>query len=201
MRVGVDSFDKFDPFRIAEHQRLTGNQSQTEHLFEQIFINNVGNIDKEITDEEAQQKISTDLVNFTVEVSKQFGSPKEKELAQGIIPYIMLEYVGDINSESISTDLINEEERSDSQSNSNKPQKGFGQLFRENLERLKPSILENIAKHWKSIAGATTLGATAHTVTKFALGYTAPKAILMSGSLALALFIGWEVYEHFTKNK
>lgn len=189
-------------FGKSLYTRLVGNQSETEHLFEQLFINNVRNIEKKITDEEAQQKMSMELVNYTNDISKEFGSPREKEIAQGIIPYIMLEYVSNTSAQLVDLQIPNDAEKQNNQSNNNLPSHiEFLENFKKNLERLKPSILENIARHWKSIAGAATLGATAYTVTKFVLGFSAKEAILMGGGLGLALFIGWEVYEHFAKNK
>lgn len=198
--AGLMSRKEASQFGKALYKRLAENQSQTEHLFEQIFVNNVRNIEKKITDEEAQQKMSMELVNYTNDISRQFSSSREKEIAQGIIPYIMLEYVSDTSAQLVDLGIPNDAEIQNNQSNNNMPiNKDFIESFKKNLERLKPSILENIAKHWKSIAGSAVLGATAYAATKFVLGFSAKEAILMGGGLGLALFIGWEVYEHFAK--
>ena len=180
--------------------KLTNNQAQTEDLFEQIFLNNVHNIESRITDEEAQQRMSSEIINYTTSISEHFTSPKEKEMAQGIIPYIMLEYASNSNVELPGKSSIDEEKQQE-QPNPNKPLKDSSQKFKENLERLKPYILENIARHWRPVAGAATIGGLTYAVTKFMLGCTAKRALLMGGGLGLAVFIGWEVYEHFAKGK
>jgi len=182
------------------YKRLIENQHQTEHLFEQIFLNNLNNMENKITDEEAQQKMSTELVNYTNDISRQFNSSGEKEMAQGIVPYIMLEYISNANIPGNSIEQIAENIPIDQQNNNNF-YKDFHQKFKANLEKLKPWIFENIEKHWKSIAGATAFGGIAYAVTKFVLGMTANKALLMGGGLGLAVFLGWEVYDNFSKNK
>lgn len=184
------------------YKRLVSNQSQTEHLFEQIFLNNIKNIEQQLTDEEAQQKMSTEIVNYTLDISRQFSSARERDMAQGIIPYIMLEYVSDASAPPTE---INLNEGDGGENNQNglgfDPLKDFTQKFRDNLERLKPCILENIAKHWKSVGGGLAIGGISYAVTRFVLGCTANKALLMGGGLGIAVLLGWEVYEHFAKNK
>jgi len=182
------------------YKKLTENQHQTEHLFEQIFLNNLQNMENKITDEEAQQKMSTELVNYTNDISSQFNSSQEREMAQGIVPYLMLEYVSNVNLPINNMEQI-QEDRPDDQQNNHGFHKDFHEKFKANLEKLKPWIFENIKKHWKSIVGATAFGGITFAVTKFVLGLTANKALLMGGGLGLAVFLGLEVYDNFTKNK
>jgi len=125
-------------------------------------------------------------------------------MARGIIPYIMLEYVTDASAQVNNLDNFDEDKSEGHYSNgsgSGEVHKDFGQRFKENLQKLKPYILEKIAKHWRALTGSTVLGATAYLVTKFVLGCSPNKAFLMGSGLGIALFLGWEVYEHFTKNK
>lgn len=189
-------------FGKSLYKRLIHNQSQTERLFEQIYYNNVHNMENKITDEEAQERISNEIVNYTTDVSRDFSCSRENEMARGIIPYIMLEYVTDASAHIGSQDNFDDDRSEHSSSNSNsEPHKDFAQRFKENLLKLKPYILEKITKHWGAVAGSTVLGATAYVVTKFVLGCTANKAFLMGSSLGLAIFLGWEVYDHFTNSK
>jgi len=181
-------------FGKSLYKKLIENRQSTERLFEQIYLNNVRNMDNQMTDEEAQQKMSTELINYTQEISREFQSPREREMAQGIVPYLMLEHISIASSHSNSHENI-EEEKEDNETE--RKYKGFTERFKANLEKLKPIIFENITKHWRSAAGAAAIGGMAYAVTKFMLGMTANKALLMGGGLGVAVFIGLEVYEKF----
>ncbi len=181
-------------FGKSLYKKLIENRLQTEHLFEQIYLSNVRNMDNQLTDEEAQQKMSTELINYTVEISREFHSPRERQMAQGIVPYLMMEHISIASSHSNSNENIEDEKE---ESNSDNNYKSFTERFKLNLEKLKPIIFENITKHWRSVAGAAAIGGMAYAVTKFVLGMTANKALLMGGGLGVAVFIGLEVYENF----
>ena len=134
--------------------KLTDNQAQTEDLFEQIYLNNVHNIESRISDEEAQQRMSSEIINYTTSISGHFTSPKEREMAQGIIPYIMLEYASSSNVEPAGKSSFDEEKQQE-QPNQSKPHTDFSQKFRENLERLKPYILEKYNQTLEACRGSS----------------------------------------------
>ncbi len=193
-------------FGKALYRTIIKHQPETEILGKEVFLCNVQNMEKEITDEEAQKRLSTHLIKYSQTVSQSFAI-REKEMSQVVVPYLMLEMVSNPNNQNEADPMNNLEEPTEvsinqsnvssvsvDQPNIVNESNDFFQRFRENLERLKPKIIALISQHWKPVVGGIAFGTIAFAVARTLLGLAPKQALFAGGGLGFVVLFAWEAY-------